>query len=412
MSGPAARDFAWYWSGQSVSVLGDQIAVFVLPTLAITTFGASALQVGVLTGLSTAAYAVLGLPAGAWLDRSRRRPALIGADVLRGLAFGSVPVAAAAGRLSLPQLYLVALVAGVGAVVFNVASQSHLPVLVPAAGLGRANARLELSGAVALVAGPAVGGLLVQWLGAATALTANALSFLASVLGLLLLRTPEPPPPVRAGTRLRHEIRDGLRALAAHPVVRRTTVASALRNYGNAAVGTIVLLFAYRGVGLSAGAAGLLFAAGTVAALAGAAVTARLLARAGVGRSLLLANGAIGVWVLAPLALWLPAVPVLLVLRAVSSMSLPVWNATVATVRQSVIPASVQGRVNASAGTVNFTAMPLGAVSAGVAAQLLTGAFGVRAGLALALAGAGLIAASGSLVLRHPAVQRLQLAVG
>jgi MFS family permease len=407
----ARRDFRWYWAGQSVSVVGDQIAAFVLPTVAITTFGASAFQVGLLNTLGTGSYAVLGLLIGALMDRVRRRPIMLTADVVRALAFGSVPLAARFGSLGLPQLYLVTVVAGVFSVFYNIASQTHLPTLLPNQLLTTANARMEISSTIALVTGPTLGGLLVQWTGGSTALAVNAASFVCSIAGVLLLRTPEPRlAPRTTRSTLGRDIGEGLAELWRHPVLRRTTVSSALRNFGNAAVNTVLLLFAYRALRLSPGEAGVLFASGTVAAVIGAWLATRLTRRLGAGPLLWLANVAGGAWVAAPVALLLPPIPVMLVLRFVASFSLPLWNATVVTVRQRLTPAGVLGRLTATAGTVNFGVMPLGALAAGGVAEAASAAFGTELGLGLTLAVSGVVSAGGAVTLLHREIRALNRA--
>ncbi|MBT2414384.1 MFS transporter [Streptomyces sp. ISL-12] len=401
------RDFRWYWAGQSVSVVGDQVAAFVLPTIAITAFGASSLEVGVLNMLNTGAYSLLGLFVGVLMDRRRRRPVLVASDVVRGLAFGAVPLLTLSGDSHLGMLYAVAVVAGVCAVFFNVASQSHLPTLVGPGFLGTANARMEISNTLALVLGPALGGWLVQWWGGPTALAVNALSFCFSVAGILLIRTPEPPPDAKSRNSLWQDLREGVRVLWHHEVLRRTTLASAARNFGNTAVNTVLLLFAYRALGLSAGVAGILFASGTVAAVLGAWLTVPMRRRAGTGWALLGANAAAAVWVFAPLALVLPPLPTLLVMRVVSSFSLPLWNSTVVTLRQEAVPAGLLGRVSATAGTLNFSAIPFGALLGGLAAEGLSAALGTRDGLALTLTVSGLAAGSGTLALLRRTVRSL-----
>lgn len=389
-------------------MVGDQIAAFVLPTVAITACGASELQVGVLGAIGTGAYTVLGLFVGAWMDRVRRRPVMVTADLVRAAAFCAIPAMAMAGRLSMGLLYAVALVSGVLAVVFNVASQSHLPTLVPTGMLGTANSRMEVSNTLSLFAGPTLGGLLIKWWDGPTALGVNGASFLFSVAGVAVLRSVEPPPAERAaGSSVRGDIREGIAALWQHRILRRTTIASALRNFGNAAVNTVLLLFAYKGLHLSAGIAGVLFATGSVAAVAGAWATTRLTRGLGTGRALLLANSAAGAWIAAPLALVLPTVPVLIALRVLSSFSLPLWNSTIATLRQSLTPAHLLGRLNATAGTLNFCAIPLGTLLGGAAAQLSSALIGPGAGLGLTLSGAGLVAAGGTVLLAHPRIRRL-----
>lgn len=270
MSAPdARRDFRWLWAGQTVSLVGDQVSAFVLPTVAVVVLHVGNAEVGVLNAIATAAYPVLGLFVGVLMDRIRRRPAMIVADLVRGAAFATLPLAAAFDALSLAHLYAVAAVSGIFSVLFDVAYQSYLPTLLTGEPLAQGNARLEMSSSVSRLTGPTIGGALLQALAATGALAAYALSFLASVVGVLLVRTPEPAPPAHAtGTGLWRPIAEGLRFLWHHPLLRPLTLAAGLRN-----------------LGMSTGRG---FTAGAVAAVAGALLSGRLTRRLGAGRTLLL----------------------------------------------------------------------------------------------------------------------------
>src|SRR5262249_13495754 len=174
------RDFRLLWAGDTISQLGTQVTALALPLLAITTLYATPFQVGLLTTFEYLSFLLVGLPAGAWVDRVRRRSVLIAGDVGRALLLGSLPVAAWLGMLGMPQLYLAALGAGLLTVFFDVASQSSLPHLVGREHLVEGNAKLQASQSVAVVAGPTVGGLLVQALTAPYAVLVDAASFLWS----------------------------------------------------------------------------------------------------------------------------------------------------------------------------------------------------------------------------------------
>jgi MFS family permease len=380
------RDFRWLWAGQSISLVGDQVSAFVLPTVAVVDLHASNAQVGALGALATAAYPVLGLFVGVLMDRVRRRPAMIVADLVRCAAFASLPVAAALDALSLGQLYAVATVAGVFSVLFDVAYQSYLPSLLDGEPLARGNARLEMSSSVSRLSGPVLGGALLQGLATAGALAANALSFLASVAGVALVRAPEPARNVHSsGTGVWRPIAEGVRFLWRHPLLRPLTLAAGLRNLGMSAVRTVLLLFLYRALALSPGVAGAVLTAGAGAAVAGAMLSTWLTRRLGVGRTLLL-TGCEGVaWLAVPLALLLPPVATVVTVMVVSSLWLPVWNAVVTTLRQQVTEPRLLGRVHATARTINLSTLPLGALGGGALAQLLAGAYGDRRGLTLAL---------------------------
>ncbi|HEV2369223.1 MAG TPA: MFS transporter, partial [Acidimicrobiales bacterium] len=204
------RDFRLLWAGETVSELGSQVSLVAIPLVAVRTLHASAFQVGVLTSLSTAAFLLVGLPAGAWVDRLSRRRVMIGADVGRLAALGSVPIAYEVGHLGLPQLYAVAFVAGVLTVFFDVAYQSYLPFLVGVDRLVEGNAKLAGSAQVAQVAGPSLAGGLVQAVGGALAVAIDAGSYAVSAVGVGAARAREPSPERTGRVGLRREVGQGL----------------------------------------------------------------------------------------------------------------------------------------------------------------------------------------------------------
>ncbi|MFJ4679514.1 MFS transporter [Kitasatospora sp. NPDC088783] len=382
----ARRDFRWYWLGQTVSVMGQQVAIFLFPTIAIVLFHASSLGVGLLNAASTAPYPLLALFAGVAMDRRRRRPAMMGSTAGTMLALAAIPLAAAAGVLGMAELCVAALAAGSFGVLYDVANQSHLPTLLPRHMLPRANARLEVSTSLAMLGAPALGGLLGQFLSGTTALAVVAATFAIPVLTLISLRTPEPPaPPREPGASMFAEMREGVAALWRHPLLRPATLAAVVRNLGNAAGSTVLLLFAYRTLGLPPGTVGMLFTLVGLGGVGGAWMADRLLARFGLGTTLIAACASGAVWAVAPLALWLPAVPTLVVVGASASVWVPVWNATITTLRQSVTRPELLGRVHATSRTINFCAMPLGALLGGAAADVLGNAMGPKAGTGWAL---------------------------
>ncbi|TPQ16760.1 MFS transporter [Streptomyces sporangiiformans] len=389
------RDFGRMWLGQSISLIGDQVSLFALPSLAILVLEASGPQVGVLHAMATIAFPALGLFVGAFMDRVRCRPFMIAADVLRLLLFLSVAVLALADVLGLWHLYVAAALASVCTVVFDVGYQTHLPRLVSRDFLPVGNARLEMSSSVARAGGPVVAGAVTQVLGPALAVAANAASFLASATGLLTIRTPEHTMPVPADTPWRKQILDGARHMWRTPVLRWLSAAAALRNLSMAMVETVLLLFLYRAMGLSPAPAALVLAAGALAAVLGAVVSRALVDRVGVGPALLATVTEGVVWAGAPLALATGSSAVVIAIAFVSAVWLPVWNVTVTTLRQLITPPHLLGRVHATARTINLCTIPLGAVLGGLLAGWASALWGERAGLGAALAIAGLISISG-----------------
>ena len=243
------RDFLLLWGGQTVSEMGSAVTQLALPLTAVVLLAASTLEVGLLTAAATLAFAVVALPAGALVDRRPKRGVMIACDAARLLIVGSVPVAWAAGVLTLWQLYAVALTAGVCTVFFDVCYQSFLPALLEREHLMDGNGKLGATQSFAQLAGPGLGGGLVGAFGAAGAMSADALSYAVSVVSLLGIRYREPEPPAAdaAGRRgLRAEIAEGLRFVVGDPILRKIVACTGTANLFNSMAGAIDIVFLIR----------------------------------------------------------------------------------------------------------------------------------------------------------------------
>ena len=223
-------DFAKLWTGFTIAVIGSQVTVLALPLTAVLVLGAGATETGLLVAFRMAPSLVVGLIIGAWVDRLPRRPILVGSDIGSAIVIGSIPLAAAMGTLSLAQLYVVAFLAGVFAVSTELARSALVPSLVGRPGLVAANSRLQASSAVAQVAGPSLGGILVQALTAPTAMVFDAATFLVSAALLARIRAHETVRPRDPGRSIWHEISEGARWMRDHEIVFRCVIAIALAN--------------------------------------------------------------------------------------------------------------------------------------------------------------------------------------
>lgn len=190
-------DFARLWRAYAASELGTAVAMGALPLAAILVLRAPDLQVSLLAALAGVTSAVLALPLGPWIEYRPKRPTMIGADLLRFAALGSVPLAAALGVLTYAQLCAVTVIQAMGTIAFAAASAAHLKALVPREQRITATSRLEATFWTATSAGPPIGGVLVSWLGVTASLAVDAVSFLLSAVGIRALRGAEPPPPAR-----------------------------------------------------------------------------------------------------------------------------------------------------------------------------------------------------------------------
>lgn len=389
--------FRSFWAGQTISQFGDQVALFAIPTYALLNLQASETDVGALRAISTAAYPILGLAVGAYVEHVRRRRVMITADFIRFLIFVSVPVMAALDLLSIWYLFAVVAAGSVCSVFFDVAYQSYVPTILQGPALTDGNTKLELSNTVARLTGPTLAAQLIQLISAAGALAVNAVSFLASILGVLGGKGSEPPrsTPRQRRPPLHTQVWEGLRALRGLPLVWSLSIGSGVRNFGMSMRQTIVLVLLYSGLHASPIVASAILAAGAGSAVLGAMACKPITRWLGPRSSLIVSLIEGTAWLASPLGLWLAPIPTLLAITVVGSFWLPTWNVNVLTTRQTLTPAGVLSRVHSAARTVSLASVPAGAAVAGVLAALLSGLTNVVVGqyLTLAISGAVVLSA-------------------
>jgi MFS family permease len=368
------RDFRLLWAGQGVSEFGSAITMVALPLAAVVTLNASPLQVGLLDAATTAAFLLVGLPAGALVDRRRRRPVLMRADLGRALLFGSIPVAAAFGVLTLAQLFVVALFGGLLRVFFDVAYQSYLPALVARDQLVQGNSTLMATEATAQVAGPGVGGALVGAIGAAATMTIDAVSYLVSFVSLALIRRPEPPVEVPEGGHLplRQAVREGLAFVIRQPMLLRIAGCTAISNLSSGIAFALQSVFMIRTLHMTPALVGLVFAVMSVGSVLGALSAGAVTRRLGVGPAIIFgavlsASGPL-VW---PLATVAHPLPWLMVGGVLLGLGVPIYNVTQVSLRQAITPQRLLGRMNASIRFVVWGVSPIGGVIGGVLGALV-----------------------------------------
>ncbi|MER7585548.1 MFS transporter [Kitasatospora sp. NPDC097691] len=377
------RDRRRYLSAAGVALWGAQVGQVALPLTAVTVLHAGASGTSLLKTALTLPFVVLGLPVGAWLDRVRRRPVMIGADLVRAGALLTVPAAAWSGHLTAAHLLAVVTVLGIATVFFDLGAQSHLKDLVPGARLADTNARLATITQSALIAGPPLAGWAAALLSAPAVLLATAGGYLWSAARIATLTAPEHPSGGGPRRRLGREMAEGVAFVARQPVLRTVLAAGCLVNVGTAGVTTLLPVLALTGLGWSEGQLGAFLGAGGVGGLVGAVSAVRLAGRLGAGRASLL----VGVGV-APAAACLPLLcapvpaPVAAAGWALVVLKVGFDSVVMLTFRQQVTPAGLLGRVNGTMRVLFAGAVALGAASAGVLAQVvgLRGALGVSAG--------------------------------
>lgn len=363
------RNFLRFWGGQACSQFGAQITKLAMPVLAVLLLQATEAQVGYLSASGLAAFLLVGLPAGAWIDRMRKRRVMIIADGVRALALGTIPLLHFTGLLQLWHLYLIALVQGTATVFFDVSYQSLVPALVTGEQIADANGKLESTQQIAGLSGPAIAGWLVGLISAPLAILATAGTYLVSLAALLLTRDHEAPRPRQDRPPLHREIAEGLRWTLGDPLLRRIVATSGIANLSTTLIFTLMPIFVLRTLGFSPARMGLLLTLMAVGGLLGAVSTPRLAKRFGDARLIpLAASGSALAMVLVPVALLLPSDAAFWLLAAqgmVANFNALAYNITQVTFRQRMTPTHLLGRMNASVRFFVWGVMPVAALLAG-----------------------------------------------
>ncbi|HEX6543658.1 MAG TPA: MFS transporter [Ktedonobacterales bacterium] len=396
-------DFLKLWGGQTVSLFGSLLTTFALPLLAALALGANAGQMALLASAEVVPGLLLGFVAGVWVDRLRRRPLMIAADMGRALALASIPVAAILGTLRIEQLYVVAVLASVCSVVFDIAYPSYLPTLLRRDELVEGNGKLESSAALAEVTGWGIAGVLVQAAGAPLAMLMDAATFVLSAVSIAAIRAREPrPASSHERQHMAQEVAQGLRFVGADPLRRALAGAGAIDTLFGNALGTLIVLYLARDLHLAPVVMGAIFAVGGVSAFAGALLVTRIAQRWPVGRVLL---GAMLLYDIGAFTIPLASGPTVLAVALLAiGQSLDaahtIYSVTRLSLFQRTTPIAMQGRLHATLRVVEGVAAVAGLALGGILGQTL----GVRATLVLVCVGKLL----GLLLMATPAVRRLR----
>jgi MFS family permease len=376
-------DFLKLWTAETISVFGSQVSSLALPLVAILVLDASPFEVALVGVIQFAPFILLSLPAGVWVDRLRRRPILISADVLRGVVLVTIPAAYAFDALTIWQLYAVGFVTGIGTVFFDVSYQSYLPSLVDRKQLVDGNSKLEISRSGSQLAGPGLAGALVEALTAPVAVLVDAVSFLVSAVFLFTIRKEEraaTPAERAAGPGMRVEVMEGLRYVLGHRHLRWIAASTATFNFFGSVIFAIFLVFAVRELGLRPGVIGLVLALANVGYLAGAVLASRVALRIGVGPTIVAgAAGGAGMLLVAAAPTESP-LPFIVAGQAIFSLGIPLYNITQVSFRQAITPERMQGRMNSVMRFVVWGVMPLGSLVGGALATAVGLRFAIWVG--------------------------------
>ncbi|HEY6201982.1 MAG TPA: MFS transporter [Candidatus Limnocylindria bacterium] len=381
-------DFLKLWTGQTISRLGSVVTRTALPLVALLVLGAGPREMAYLVISASLGVLVVGLVAGAWVDRLRRRPILVGTDIIRAVLLFWVPVAYAIGALRIEQLYAVAFLEACLASLFNSAYPAYVPSLIGTDRVVDANSKLATSSSIAEIGGPGLAGTLVQIAGAPFAILVDAFSFVASAVSLAMIRSPEPLRPVRdTTTRIAQEIVEGLWVVRRHAVVFPLALRSILGHIFGSFYGVLYSLYLLQDLHLDPFLLGIVISAGGVGSLVGSVFASRVIAALGIGPAIIwMALGSSALGVLTPLAQG----PVLLATLMVFLPQLigdglqTIEGVGEISLVQGLIPDRILGRANATLEVVSHgIGFPIGALAAAAIAE----GIGVRGAIAVGWAG-------------------------
>jgi MFS family permease len=382
------REFRNFWLAQSISLLGDQVALLALPLVAVLVLDAGPGQMGLLGAAALFPHLLFSLPAGVWLDRvASRRRVMMAADLGRAALAATIPLAYALDVLTLVQLYAVAFLSGSLAVLFDLSYPTLFVSLAPRERYVEGNSLIHGSRSLSTVAGPSLGGLLVQAFSAPFALLADAVSFLLSALFLGRVRAEEAPIELQGESGLRDRVAVGLRFIGGNPIFRPSLAAAATLNFFNYAFSALFVLYATRTLGISAGTLGLVLGTGALGAVLGAIVAGRVGRAVGLGRAFLLGC----LLFTAPLALvplasgpqWL-VLAMLFTAEFLSGLGVMILDINVGSIMFALTPDRLRSRATGAFNFVNWGIRPLGALAGGA----LGAAIGVRPTLWVGVLGA------------------------
>lgn len=361
------RDFMLLWGGQTVSDVGSAVTILALPLLAVSVLKATTFEVSLISILTSLAFLLISLPAGVIVDQVRKHGLMMWCDVARMALLGSIPLAGWFWHVTLWQIYVVATLAGILSVFFDVSYQSYVPVLLDGGQLVDANGKLGATNSFAGLVGPSLGGALVGFIGAAKAIAADAGSFAASAISLFLIRTHEPKPEKRAEhVTFRAAMNEGLSFVVKHPILRKVVACTGTANFFSSGVGAVDVVFLVRGLHASPSVVGGLFSLAATGGVLGGMLAGRLGRWIGTARI---------IWVSTllpcPLLLLMPlARPgwgVLLFAAGLFGQYFfaVVYNTAQVSYRQRICPPQLLGRMNASVRWIVWGTMPLGALFGG-----------------------------------------------
>ncbi|QKG84619.1 MFS transporter [Kroppenstedtia pulmonis] len=384
------RDFRNLWFGQTIAMFGSHITLLAFPLLAALYLDATPFQMGVLYAVEFLPVIVIGLHAGVWVDMKPKRPMLITVDILRALFIFMIPVAMYFDFLRIELLYVVVFLIGVNTVFSDIGQLSYLPFIIKKEELIEGNSKMEFSSSSASIVGQSLGGALIQAFTAPMAVIITACTFLSSALFLTRIKKKEPPIQKvdKKEEKILGQIAEGLKFVTKNKVIRGLTISAMIFNFFTVLMEPIFILYVSRGLGLPPVYIGLIFAMSGVGALLGAFIAETMTKKLGIGPCIVISLIIAGIATLMiPLATLLPmylSIALLIFVQIVDSSMVIVHNINQRSLRVSITPDNLMGRMNASIRFCIMGTVPLGALIGGALGSwigtletLIVGALGI-----------------------------------
>ncbi|MBO8155832.1 MAG: MFS transporter [Bacillaceae bacterium] len=370
------RNFNYFWFSQTISLFGSQISILAIPITAVSVLNANSIEMGILLAMSTLPFFLFSLFAGLWIDRTKRKPFLFFTNIISAILLLIIPVMHVLEILNIYFLYAVIFLTATSSMIFELAYLSYIPSIVKQTEISSANSKLEASRSISSIAGPSLAGILISIFTAPFAILIDSISFIVSATLIKRIKSEEKISSISKNKKIFKSIKEGILVIFKEPIFRSITLCTAVLNFCGSAFGAIYILYLVDTLHISSSSLGLILGLGSVGALFGSFIANKLIKIVGLGKSLiysciLMILGSLAVpSIPSNLYFWL-TFGVLCLGQLFSSIGSTVYFITQVSLRQSITPNHLLGRVNSSNRFISRGLMPIGALLGGALGELI-----------------------------------------
>lgn len=362
------KHFRLFWTGQTISMFGSQITLIGLPLTAVYLLNANSFQMGIFQAVATIPFFLFSLFAGVWIDQNKKKPVLIICNLLTAFFLILIPLGAWFDVLNFYLFYIIVFFAATFSMIFELAYLSFLPMIVKREELSDGNSKLEISRSLAQVSGPSIAGLLISVFTAPIAILIDSISYVISSIFLSKINIEEPTLLVNHDNIFK-KIGDGIKILIKHPILRSISFSTAILNFFRTAFDAVYILFIVNIVGANPTQVGIIFGVGSIGGILGAFFSQKISKIIGIGPSIIgsvvmiTGGGIIVAFVNESMIFTM----ILLILGQIfTGFGNTVYFVSQVSLRQSITPTEIMGRINASNRFISRAAMPLGGLFGGL----------------------------------------------